>query len=277
MRLPANFTETIHGLLQEISRREILPRYRGEEAMNTQMKSSPHDPVTDADICAENAIIAAMARILPGAVVVGEESVSKNPDLLSRIGDDGMTVIVDPVDGTLNFSCGIPAFGTMIAVMIGSETVFGAIHEPLTGDTIAAEKGGGAYRITQSGAWIPVAASQDPASPAGTGFINFMAYRKDKRHDIFDRLDGLGHIRSVHCCAVEYRMTITGKAAFNFCHVSTPWDHAPGAFILGEAGGHTSFLDGTPYTPMRRNGQIIAAGSRDVCDMLRDRFSFLDD
>ena len=58
--------------------------------------------------------------------------------------------IIDPIDGTTNFINGVPRFAVMVALVQRCETVMGWIHDPLTGKTVAAEKGAGAWQ-THSG------------------------------------------------------------------------------------------------------------------------------
>jgi fructose-1,6-bisphosphatase/inositol monophosphatase family enzyme len=65
--------------------------------------------------------------------VVGEEAVSRDPDLLNGLGEADLAFILDPVDGTLNFASGLPLFGVMAAVLRRGEVICGIILDPMVG------------------------------------------------------------------------------------------------------------------------------------------------
>ena len=104
-------------LLRTTAQAEILPRFRNLSAGAVRTKTSQLDLVTDADEAAERVIEAELLRLFPGALVVGEEGVSRDPGLLDGLGDADLAFILDPVDGTLNFASSLPLFGVMAAVL----------------------------------------------------------------------------------------------------------------------------------------------------------------
>ena len=110
---------------------EILPRFPGVTAEGIRTKTAPDDLVTDADIGAERRLTEALSAHFPEALLVGEEAVSADPSILTRLGDADLAVIIDPVDGTWNFAHGVPLFGMIVAIVSGGETVAGLIHYPL--------------------------------------------------------------------------------------------------------------------------------------------------
>jgi histidinol-phosphatase len=111
-----------------------LPRFR---ARNLRVDTkSDLTPVTDADRGAERALRERIAQDRPGDGVLGEEE-----------GDDGGSVrwILDPVDGTRNFSRGIPVWATLIALERDGEVVCGVVSAPALGRRWWAARGGGAF------------------------------------------------------------------------------------------------------------------------------------
>ena len=64
---------------------------------------------------------------------------------------------------------------------------------------------------------------------------------------------------SWRCSAFEYRLLAGGAMAFGLSCGLMPWDHAAGVLIHAEAGGHAALLDGTPYSPLLSQGQLLLA------------------
>src|SRR5438105_4290173 len=106
---------TVAEILREAARREVLPRFRDASLRQPRQKTSRHDLVTDADEAAEEMIAAALGKEFPGAVIVGEEGSAKDPALLETLRDAEIAFLIDPIDGTKNFSSGLPLFGMMAA------------------------------------------------------------------------------------------------------------------------------------------------------------------
>ncbi len=128
-------------LLRNAARAEILPRFRNLAEGSIRQKTSVLDLVTDADEAAERAIEAKLLRAFPGALVIGEEAASRNPDLLRGLGEADLAFILDPVDGTLNFASGLPLFGVMAGVLRRGEVICGIILEPIVDGWAIAVRG----------------------------------------------------------------------------------------------------------------------------------------
>ena len=116
----------------DLARRETLPRFR---SASVEIKADG-TPVTEADRAAERAIRAHLQRAFPDFAIRGEE--------YGKEGDgDGPCWLVDPIDGTIAFSRGIPLFTTLIAllpIMFGVETgtrVMQRIAAPMVGGLIS--------------------------------------------------------------------------------------------------------------------------------------------
>jgi myo-inositol-1(or 4)-monophosphatase len=118
------------------ARAEILPRFRAV-AVETKRDGSP---VTEADRAAERAIRACLKQAFPAFGLVGEEYG------VEEAGDGGPRWVIDPIDGTIAFSRGIPLFTTLIALLVEGEPVLGLIDCPALGERTLGWKGGGVRR-----------------------------------------------------------------------------------------------------------------------------------
>ncbi|WP_229192047.1 inositol monophosphatase family protein [Bradyrhizobium brasilense] len=125
----------IGAILAEVGRSEIMPRFRRVREIEVRTKTSAFDVVTEADELAEQAISAALLRAFPNAVVIGEEGTARDPAALDQVGTAELAFIIDPIDGTRNFTSSLPPFGTMVAATMCGEIMFGAIHDPVSNDT----------------------------------------------------------------------------------------------------------------------------------------------
>ena len=105
-------TDGVSQLIVDVADSVVMPRFR-RRAPSEVAEKSPGDLVTIADAQAEIEIAAALRAGDPGALVIGEESVTADPSLRTLI-DDARVWLVDPVDGTGTFVAGNPDFGCMV-------------------------------------------------------------------------------------------------------------------------------------------------------------------
>lgn len=259
--------DEIGRIVARIAADEIMPRFRagmtaGAEGVDgLRRKTSAFDVVTAADEATERALGAALLRMFPGAVLIGEEAADAGGGALSAdlIAGADLAFIIDPLDGTKNFSSGLPLFGTMLAATIRGEIVFGLIHDPVTGETLTALRGEGAWATTTEGRSreLRVAAAEPVAQMHGVAGTNFLP--QPLRGRLAQNLDRVGLNFWLRCAAQEYRLAATGGCHFLVYNRLMPWDHAAGWLLHREAGGHSAHLDGTPYLPTHTTGGLICA------------------
>src|SRR3546814_13501533 len=109
--------DRVTGLMREGGAGEIVPRFARLGRSDVGAKT-PGDLVTVADLASWTRFCGTLPKMLGGSRVLGEEAVANNPGLLSML-DEGQPVwVVDPLDGTGNFSAGLPIF-TVIVAQIG--------------------------------------------------------------------------------------------------------------------------------------------------------------
>ncbi|WP_372026633.1 inositol monophosphatase [Tistrella mobilis] len=266
-RIGRTRAEEIGRIVASIAADEIMPRFRagmtaGAEGVDgLRRKTSAFDVVTAADEATERALGAALLRMFPGAALIGEEAADAGGDALPAdlIAGADLAFIIDPLDGTKNFSSGLPLFGTMLAATIRGEIVFGLIHDPVTGETLTALRGEGAWATTTEGRSreLRVAAAEPVAQMHGVAGTNFLP--QPLRGRLAHNLDRVGLNFWLRCAAQEYRLAATGGCHFLVYNRLMPWDHAAGWLLHREAGGHSAHLDGTPYLPTHTTGGLICA------------------
>ena len=122
---------------------EILPRFRRLGRGDVRQKG-PGDPVTVVDEAAEARLTEALTGLLPGSVVVAEESAARDPSVLDRLNGGAPVWIIDPLDGTNNFTQGRARFVVIVALAQGGRTLAAWIHDPINSVTATAVAGQGA-------------------------------------------------------------------------------------------------------------------------------------
>lgn len=245
--------------MARVAKAEVLPRFQAIASDSARAKTAPDDLVTDADIAAEKALGAALAGRLPNVVLVGEEAVSADKTILDRIAEAELCAIIDPVDGTWNFAHGIPVFGMILAITAKGRTIAGLIHYPVTGDFVVARAGLGAWHVAADGTRRRLSVTPPATVAEATGFISMNLLPDTLRASI--AVSGL-HFRNVlnwRCSAFEYRLLATAAVNFTLTASLMPWDHAAGALIHTEAGGHSALIDGSPYSPTLHRGHLLLA------------------
>lgn len=257
--------ERVAALMREVAAAELLPRFRNLSKENVKLKR-PGDVVTVADVASEQRLASGLAQILPGVPVVGEEAVEADSGLLDLVARlDGACWIVDPLDGTSNFSEGKATFAMIVALVRDRETIAGWILDVPGGRMAVAAKGRG---VTVDG----VAARGKPMNRP-EGYVGFKIKKTFDRELPASYRRKLGHIGTLRCAGHEYLNILTGRAGFSIYRTTKPWDHAAGVLMLREAGGEAVQFGGAPYAPAQQvNAGLIGAASPDVLAEARTVF-----
>lgn len=258
---------TVTNLIATVAEAVILPRFRQLGSGDIRQKTGPTDLVTIADEEAEALLTRRLTDLLPGSTVVGEEATAADETVLDRLSGTDPVWVIDPVDGTLNFAAGRPAFAVIVALVAGGETRMGWIHDPLNRRTAWAAAGQGAWmqeagenRRLRVAAPVPLAAM--------TGAMSTRYCEPEAGRRLEERQAGLGPVVCLASAAHEYIRLAEGRSHYSLYHRLMPWDHAAGVLIHGEAGGYTALVDGTPYRPTVRSGGLLAAPDRDSWEAL---------
>ena len=238
------------GLLKAVAAEVITPRFRAL-ADGEVMEKNPGDLVTVADHESEVILARELSAAYPGAFVLGEELTSADPSALDRFVSADHAFTVDPVDGTKNFVHGSPDHAVMVSEIKAGETVRAWIWQPEHGVAWVAERGAGVWRNGVRQHRAPVADGQ-----AARGATSIWPLRGHS-------LGGLpALVGSWVCCGVDYPRLIEGAVDYILYARNSPWDHAPGALMVAEAGGSVGHSDGTPYSPRGLQPGIVVAADK---------------
>jgi len=210
------------------------------------------DLVTGIDRASEKAILARIGRAFPGHGVLAEES---DP----RTGDAEHLWIVDPLDGTTNYSKGFPYFCVSIALARAGRVIVAAVYQPLLDEMFTAIRGHGAF-LNGSRLRVSGQARLDQAFLA-TGFPY------DIRRSSRTNIDHFSNF-ATRCLAIRR----AGAAALDLAYVAAgrfdgfwelklrPWDIAAASLLIEEAGGRVTGFAGRPWRLSVRD--IVASNGR---------------
>lgn len=248
--------EPVSELIREVAESEILTRF-GRLVEADVAEKPGAEAVTVADRAAEEAIFRGLAKIVPAALLVGEESVAADPDLLIAARDAPLVAVVDPIDGTSSFIAGSSDFAVMIALLVEGRTVASWIHQPVHDRLYTAIAGGGA---AVNG--VPLA----PLTPSGRpprleGVVRSWRLGSILGPQVRERARTLGSIgEGGGAAGIDYPRLAEGELDYLFWWRTRIWDHAPGALLVSEVGGRAARLDGTRYAPFDgADGLIVVA------------------
>jgi len=250
--------DTVSEILRDVASAEVLPRFRNLSDADVHTKTSAQDLVTLADVEAEKALARRLPDLIPGSVVVGEEAAYADPEILARIEQDAPVWVIDPVDGTGNFSKGIAAFGIIVALTHKGETIAGWILDPVDDRIAITERGSGA---TLNGARVQI--DCEPGRLRDLTGSAFGPRGKALRGRV-GKLKHIGSAAQVYLGVAENRLHFASYSRL------MPWDHAAGVLLHTEAGGHNGLIDGTPYTPTQNKGNLLLAPNSELWDEMAE-------
>lgn len=271
---PAQKTQLIN-LIRRAAKAEIMPRFRTLDAGDIDTKKDENDLVTAADTAAEAMITRGLQIAFPHALVIGEEAVSKSPDLLKGIAEAELCFIIDPVDGTWNFAKGMPLFGTIIAVCRFGQPVLGLIYDPVGNDLIITDNTSPAEWRTRTGRRRPIQTAGPKPLDRMSGYMHIRQMPEEARALMWSKVDALGYVGSLRCSAHEYRLLATGAADFILSSNLNSWDHAAGVLLCQQAGGKSAMLDDTAYNAAMTSGYLLSASCETVWNDVAAHFAGL--
>jgi len=211
------------------------------------------DIVTTADKESENFIRQALKSSYPDWQILSEEEGEKE---ISH----GFCWIVDPLDGTVNFTRGDPHFGISIALTFEGKSVLGVVYAPLEHRLFFAQKGKGAYEVLQGKGDFEVV-KERRIFVSKVGDFKRAVVLTDWPWDIKAREEGAKFIQ--HLAPLVLQIKIRGSAVLDLADLAAgrmdvylhaglkPWDWAAACLIVEEAGGRVTDLKGKPWNPWK--------------------------
>jgi fructose-1,6-bisphosphatase/inositol monophosphatase family enzyme len=209
--------------------------------VSTSTKTSPTDIVTERDIMSEKAIVEAITQHRPHDAILGEEGTNRD-------GTSGLTWIVDPLDGTINYLYGSPQWAVSIAVADEDGPLVGVVYAPAVTVEYWAIRGHGAWREDTHGV-VQLPQIED-VELAHALFATGFGYRTERRVQqaqvIATVLPKIRDIRRKGSAALDLCMVGAGMVNGYFERGAHPWDYSAGALVASETGAIVSGLHGKP-------------------------------
>ena len=240
--------------LAEASAREILPYFRRNTPV--EVKNGPvWDPVTEGDRAGERAIRAMIEEHYPDHGIHGEEYGIKE-------GRSGFTWILDPVDGTRAFVCGMPTWATLIGLSFEGQPAVGLMNQPLVGDMFYGNPHGAWHNYRGTTEAIRTRTGIALAC-ASLGTTAPELYRSDQDQRDFQRLKSRVQLTRYGGDSYFYCVMAAGHVDIAMDANLQPYDIAPLLPIVKGAGGAAAeWTGGDPA----QGGRVITAGSQALLD-----------
>jgi myo-inositol-1(or 4)-monophosphatase len=211
--------------------RRTLAYFNTGVAVETKADNTP---VTCADREAEEMIRRAILRHFPTHSILGEEGgIHDGPDKNYRW-------IIDPIDGTKSFVCGVPLYGVLIGVEVRGRADVGVVYLPATDEMVAAATGLGC-RWNGREARVSRTTKLSDAVVSCTSITTALS-----RSDAWDKLVARAKLTRGWGDCHGHVLVATGRADIMLDPRINPWDCAPLPPILREAGGHFTTWAGEP-------------------------------
>jgi myo-inositol-1(or 4)-monophosphatase len=208
--------------------------------LDVRSKDSATDPVSAADRASEDRLVELLRQHRPADGLLGEEGTDV-------VGTSGLRWVVDPLDGTVNYLYGLPAWSVSVAVEQhtddGWQAIAGAVHHPTDGRTYRAWTGGGAWCGDER------LAVNDPVERAMALVATGFGYDSDRRsaqaETVARLLPQVRDIRRIGSAALDLCAVAGGQVDAYYEDPVRRWDIAAGALICREAGATVSVVGGS--------------------------------
>lgn len=235
----------------------LLERYGAVRGVET--KSSATDPVTEADRASEALLVSMLLEARPDDGLLGEEGAA-------REGRSGLRWVVDPLDGTVNYLYGLPAWSVSVACEDASGAVIGVVYDPVHDELFSAVRGGGALlhgerlRVND-----PVALGQ---ALIATGFVYDADVRARQALTVARVLPVARDVRRFGSAALDLCALACGRVDGYYEDDLGRWDWPAGGLIAAEAGARvepygTGVIAAGPTLFPQLNALVLGDPSRD--------------
>jgi len=236
--------------LATVSGETILPFFRTMLSVEHKGGAGKFDPVTVADHAAEAAMRTLIRRTFPDHGIIGEEFGKERPDA-------EYVWVLDPIDGTKSFISGMPAWGTLIALLRSGDPVFGMMNQPFTRERFSGDGGKAHYRGPLGTRDLRV------RSCAGLGeavlFTTSPLLMTERDREMFRGIEQVVRLSRYGGDCYAYCMLAAGHVDLVIETELMPYDVLPLVPIIIGAGGTITTWEGRPP---HAGGRIVAAGDK---------------
>lgn len=205
-------------------------------AFEIKSKSTAIDVVTQMDSQSEAHIVSEILKIRPNDGIIGEEG-------SERTSKSGITWVIDPLDGTVNYLYGLPGWNVSIAAKDSADVIVGVVVAPTIDSTWFASRGGGAFLNGQA-----ITCNEGVElnrALVGTGFAYDVDARPVQLAQLSELLPRIRDIRRNGAAAVDLCHVAMGALDAYFEKGLQEWDLAAGGLIAAEAGAKVTTIAGT--------------------------------
>lgn len=224
--------------LNRLAEAEILPRFRNVAVE----KKDDGTVVTEADRAAERVMRARIQQRYPDDAILGEEWGASGSEGARR------RWILDPIDGTIWFTLGVPIFGTLIGLVEDGRPVLGVVGFPGLGETLYAEEGRGCFLQVRGGSpervkvAAPVPLEEARVSACGPHGSDIQP-AQGRAMNMTALIRKAGAFRFIGDC-LQHALVCQGRVHAAVDTLMKPWDIAALVPCVREAGGVATSLEG---------------------------------
>jgi len=250
MKIDQQTLKQLEELIRHAAKEELLPRF---QKIEREFKDDG-SIVTEADHAMQARIITELEKLWPVIPLLGEEMTPAEQQALIDENTDGLWIL-DPLDGTSNFSSGIPCFSVSLALLVDHQIQFGLIYDPNHDECFSA--------IAAEGAWLNgEKLAQTPTSLPLSKCIAQLDFKRLPKKMAAEIASNPPYTsqRSFGSGALDWCWVAAGRVHIYLHGQQKLWDYSAGQLILREAGGHCCSLDSdTVFRGKMEPRSVIAA------------------
>lgn len=224
---------------------ELLVRFG--QPIEVSSKSTQTDPVSEADVAAEEAIRRVLSEARPGDAILGEEGGQTHP--LNGAEPTGLRWIVDPLDGTVNYLYGIPQWAVSVAVEDESGVIAGVVAHPVSGELFRGTRSGQVLRGAPGApdvACLPRGEHRLDFALVATGFGYDPGVRALQGQVVASLLPRVRDVRRAGAAALDLCSVACGRVDAYYERGVKPWDIAAGVLFCERVGLAVRLLEAVP-------------------------------
>lgn len=244
-------------LVKVAAQQDLMPRFN---QVTNEIKADG-SILTEADLVMQQRLQSELMSNWPEYAFLGEEMPEADQQQLFTKSDKGIW-IVDPLDGTSNFSLGIPFFSVSVALVKNSKLLLGVVYDPVRDECFSAEAGRGAFLNERRLSLDALSRTTE----AKTGLVDFKRLKMDLAQKLV-KSPPYKSQRSFGSVALDWCWIAAGRGEIYLHGRQNLWDYAAGHLILQEAGGYSSSLEGEPvFNNSLTPRSAVAAVSKPLFD-----------